>query len=119
MSNTTAKVLGWPGLIFLVLVVAGVGGLLYWGWDLFVGQAEELLNANPVIQEHIGSIEELTIDFTATGEADGDDVFVFEVKGDKGSGVVTAEFVTIDENSEELRSGKLDLPSGETYDLLE
>ncbi len=45
------------------------------------------------------------------------DVFVFEVKGAKGEGIVTAEFVTIDVDTEAVTSGEIKLPSGETYDL--
>lgn len=99
------------------LIMAGCCGFVFWGYGLFTDQAKDALNDNPVIQEHIGEIEEIETDFTATGNAEGEDVFVFRIKGSKGSGVVTAEFISTGPESEEVRSGTLELDSGETYDL--
>ncbi|MHC4933390.1 MAG: Coa1/Tim21 domain-containing protein, partial [Planctomycetota bacterium] len=72
---------------------------------------------NPVILEHIGRIESIEFDFMATGAAQGDDTLVFNLKGTKGEGVLTAEVITIDDEHEEVRSGFLRLPSGERVDL--
>ena len=120
MGNTVKRrrlmVVGIVGFILLILV--GIGGLGFWGLDLFTAQAKDALNKNSVILQHVGEINEIEIDVTATGEAEGQDVFVFRVAGSRGSGVVTAEFVTIDADSEEIRSGSLRLSSGETYELL-
>lgn len=114
-NNNKTVILILAGCGFLI--VAGCCGFAFWGWGLFTDQAKDALNANPVIQEHIGNIESIETDFTATGNAEGDDVFVFRIKGPKGSGVVTAEFISTGADSEEVRSGTLELDSGETYDL--
>ena len=106
------------GVVVLVIVVS-VGSFGLWGWNMFVEQTREALDANPVIAEHIGEIEEIEVDLEATGLAPGDDVFVFTITGSKGSGSVTAEMVTVDEDTEEIASGKLRLPDGQEIDLLE
>ena len=73
---------------------------------------------NPVILEHIGAIQEIELDFGATtaikGEAD--NVFVFQLKGGKGNGTLTATVVS-EGDHEHVVAGKLRLPSGETVDL--
>ena len=72
------------------------------------------LAGNPVIQEHIGEIETLKISWMATGEAE-DDALVFQIAGTKGKGRVT---VVLDDETNSIRSGTLQMDTGEEYDLL-
>ena len=102
-----------------LLLLLGIGGFVRWGWNLFKAQARDALNRNAVIQHHIGAIDRMELDTAGTAHAEGDDVFVFRLEGPKGSGVVTAEFVTLDADTEVIASGTLELPGDETYDLLE
>ena len=102
----------------ILLVVVGFIGLGAWGWSEVKSQARAAFNRNPVILEHVGRVSEVDLNLTATGEQPGADVFVFDVVGEKSTGVVTAELVTLDAETEEIRSGALRLPSGETYDLI-
>jgi hypothetical protein len=94
--------------------------LLASGCGLF-GEFERQVAAdikdNPVILQHIGDISTIKIDWTATGDAPGEDVFVFHVRGSKGEGVLTAECVTVDADREDVVSGTLRLSSGDTVDL--
>jgi hypothetical protein len=103
---------------FILLSLVGIGGLGFRGWDLFTDQAKEALDKNSVILQHVGEIDRIEMDVTATGDAEGEDVFVFRVAGSKGTGVVTVEFVTVDVYTEEICFGTLRLSSGETYELL-
>lgn len=121
MRKSDQKLIGCLAIavVALVTVVGGVAALLFWGWGMYVDQVKSELNGNPVIQEHIGTIEDLSVNLVASSELDDENTFVFDVKGDKGEGVVTAELVSIDADTEELRSGTLELTTGETYDLLE
>lgn len=104
------------GFIFIILV--GISLLGFWGWNIFTDQAKDAFNQNPVILFHIGEVDKINIDLIATGDAEGDDVFVFRIEGSKGSGVVTAEIITLDDGTEGIRSGWIILPSGDSYDLL-
>jgi hypothetical protein len=72
---------------------------------------------NPVILEHIGSINEIEIDFAASDKDAGADVFVYRLEGSRGPGILTAETITVDEYTERVTWGILRLESGETYEL--
>ena len=95
-----------------VLVASGCGAL-----DDFEQQVAVDLKGNPVILRHIGEITSIDTDWSATGEEPGDDVFVFRVTGTKGDASLVAECITVDADHEDVVSGSLRLPSGETVDL--
>ncbi len=102
-----------------VLVCCGLcGGLGYFGMNVFSEQVANELRDNPILREHIGEIQSFTLNFTATAAHDSEDVFVFDVQGSKGQGVVTAESQTIPDDSEAVISATLRLPTGEVIDLL-
>lgn len=114
-----------PGVI--LIAVAGVlalllccGGAAYlgqwWLTDEFPGEIADDVQSNPVIQEHIGVISEIRFDLTGTGNEPGDDVFVFVIRGDKGSGLLRAECVTTG-SGETVRAAELILDSGERHQL--
>ncbi len=100
------------------LLLIGVGTVGIWGWNIFVDQAKVAIGRNPIALQHIGDIQKIESDFLATGEAEDVDTFVFRVQGTKGSGTVTAQFVSVDTGMEEIVSGTLRLASGETYRLI-
>ncbi len=100
------------------MIVIAVVVVAFLGWNLFSDQAKDALATNPVIQEHIGEVRSISVDLEGTGDAPGGDVFVFRIEGSRTSGTVTAEFVTVDADTEEIRSGTLELDSGETYPLV-
>jgi hypothetical protein len=130
-TNQGQEKSGLPKILIIVLVVGLIGTLLcggvcgggaFWGWGMFEEQAQQALSQNEVILEHIGEIQSMDFDLMGTGEAeDGStaagQTFVFRVEGSKGSGVVSAEFVTDDADTELLTSGTLTLSSGEVIDL--
>ena len=97
---------------FFVLVASGCGLL-----DDFEQQVAADIKDNPVILRHIGDITSIDTDWTATGEQPGDDVFVFRLTGTKGEASLTAECITVDAEHEDVISGSIRLPSGETIDL--
>ena len=105
-------------VVVVLVVVVGLIGLWRWGAGLFEAQIKDVLATNPVIIKHLGDVVECKMDLAASGEAEGDEVFVFNVTGSKGNGVVTAECVTVDADTEQITSGTLRLASGETVDLM-
>lgn len=103
-------------LTFLGLLAVATGcGLL----AEFERQVAVDIEDNPVIVRYIGDIDTIEIDWTATGEEPDEDVFVFRLSGSKGGGVLTAKCITVDADHEDVVSGSLRLPSGETIDLFE
>jgi hypothetical protein len=101
----------------VVVIAVGLYFLVGWGLDMVSEQVKADIQDNPVILEHIGRIESIEFDFMASGAASGDDTLVFNLKGTKGEGVLTAEVITVDDEHEEVRSGTLRLASGEKVDL--
>jgi hypothetical protein len=87
------------------------------GLGVFADEVESELRSNPVIIEHIGRIDKFELDLSASVAEAGDEDFVFEVEGTKGSGLVTATCVTNDDGIEEVIAGTIQLESGETLDL--
>ena len=80
-----------------------------------VEQVRTILQSNAVIVEHIGRIETLEIDWTASGET-ADNVLVYNIGGNKGAGRVTAELQEAPEKA--LVPRLLVMNSGESYELV-
>lgn len=87
----------------VLLIVCGGGcvGLVMFGLNISEEEIKAQLQDNPKIREHIGEIESIDMDIVASGAEDDSDVFVYRIKGDKGSGRIT------------IREG-----AGEGYDTL-
>ncbi len=123
-SNVWLWVLATIGAMFLIgtLVCCGVGYFIVSaGKDLIAEGAAQQLKDNPVIEEHIGIIEEIEMDFseliTVASEQDEDDdtlTFVFEVHGSKGSGKI---HLRQDSADEEIESAELVMDDGTRYEI--
>ncbi len=106
------------GVVLLLLVCGGgIYFIFYSGMGMLQQQVRADLEGNPVIAENIGPIATFEVDFGASMKVEGGDVFVFNVSGPKGTGVVVAECLTIDADTEQVVSGTLEMPTGEIYDL--
>jgi len=110
-ARRSASLIAWCSTL-LILFASGCGLL-----DEFENQVAEDIKENPVIVRYIGDITSIEVDWTATGDEPGDEVFVFRVSGTKGEGVLTAECVTVDADHEDVVSGSLRVPSGKSIDL--
>ncbi len=114
------------GAIFL-LVLCCAGGI-YWSFKFGTGVLGEALETelagNPVIEEHIGTIENIEFDIMGTGQhqqaTGNDDYLVFKITGSKGSGKIVIEANQNQPGNTQpfnLDSAELQLPSGETIPL--
>ena len=93
-------VIGLPILLVAVMFLGccglmGVGA--YSAFQMTGEMAKQQYAADPVMQQHIGEIQSITPNFTATSEEQqkqttvGTNVIVFDVSGSKGSGQLIAE----------------------------
>lgn len=115
-----AAVAAFVGAVTCVVLLIGGGmWIASWGIDVVAQQVANDIENNPVIVQHIGLINSIEVDWTASMAEPGEDVFVFELSGSKGRGVLVAESKTIDVDTENVTWGRLKLPSGEQYDLFE
>lgn len=101
-----------------LLACCGCGGLIVLGLGVVGEQLIAQLNADPIAQQHLGSVTSATPDVIATGEegqkAPGKSVMVFNVVGEKGSAKVVVEQAP---GQQHFRNGRLILPSGEDIPL--
>lgn len=111
-------VLGVLGSGFFVLCCGGGIAFVYFGLQVFGEEIANELKDNPTMIEHIGQIESFDIDWVASAADEGEEVFVFNVKGTKSKGVVTCESITLDDGTEFISWAELELPDGTTVDLI-
>jgi len=105
-------------MVLATLCCGGLGFLAYFGLDMMSDEVESDLRDNPVIAEHIGSIQSFEMDWGGSFvEEEDEDTFVFRIRGSKASGIVTVLCDTDSAEIAEVVSGTLQVDSGETYDL--
>jgi hypothetical protein len=107
------SLIGGAGLCLLVCC----GGLMHFGMG---AQAEEIrseLEANPKFVEHVGQVEQFSVNYLASFSDDDNDVFIYDVKGTKWSGRVTVKHETDEDGNEKVIWAKFTLPSGEIIEL--
>ncbi len=129
-SNVLMYVLLGVGAV-LVLGCCGCAGAMYWGGDAAMKAAmnvmgEQLkpsLQADPVVQEHVGDIQKLSMNFGASTvetqkaqKGGGQQRMVFDIEGSKGKGQVTGN-VNQGSNPPRLSNGELKMSSGQSYPL--
>ena len=115
---------GWVGLFVIFAGLAGIvgagmfaaGRFVGEGFDLFEEDARIALQRNPTIRTRIGTIREMDMDWTATGNAPHPDEFVFKLKGDLGGGRVRARFETTG-GGERIEQGTLRMNDGKEWPL--
>ncbi len=108
---------GGCAIIAVLATILGGWAMIRFGFNVFASEVEADLRDNPVIVEHLGRIEEIEVDFSASITTEGDDDFVFRARGTKGSGLLSVTCVTNDDGVEEVIAGTIQLDSGETLDL--
>lgn len=107
-----------------VAVCCGCAGMMYLGFNRNLGVMQEdlraKLNADAAAQEHLGTIQQIELDFmasvVASDETPGQKRMVFHVRGDKGSGDVVG-FLQSDNGRETVHECQLKLPDGQELDL--
>lgn len=128
-SNTLTYILLGVGGILLVSCL-GCGGLVYFLGSVggkFVGkQVQAQLQADPVVQQHIGTISESSMSITEAAvelgknaqRHQGRDIGI-KIKGDKGEGLVMCRLDQSNPQNPRVLNGELVLPNGEYHKLKE
>lgn len=102
----------------VAVVMLCCGGLGYFGLNAAGEMIKADLNTNPVVQEHVGTVDKASLNITATGAAGQKqpNAQVYDLQGTKANGQAT---LVIDSSVQppKVLSGTLQLDSGETYDL--
>jgi hypothetical protein len=102
----------------LLVCGGGCGALVFVGLNVAEEEIAVQLRDNPKLREHVGEIESLDMDIIASGAEDDDDVFVYRVKGSKGSGKLTIREGTSDDFDTIVEEATLRLPDGTTVPIV-
>jgi hypothetical protein len=109
-------------LITVVVVIAVLAGGGYWafkaGTGMLAEQTKVAVRDNPVILEHIGNIEDITLDLKATAAAGEEEFMVFQLKGSKGSGELKVNIKQVSDEAVAISQGTLRMEDGKTYELV-
>jgi hypothetical protein len=103
---------------FLGLLVC-CGGLAVFGLNVTTAEVETQLRDNPVLIEHVGQVEQFTMNVVRSMASSDDNLWVYNVVGSKASGELTVHQVTDENWDEQILSAKLRLKDGTTVELLE
>jgi hypothetical protein len=117
-SNTWLWVLLGLGGVAGVCCCGGGIGVVMFGMNIVTAEVADKLRDNPKFREHIGELQEMNVDYIASAAKDDDETFVYNVKGDKGSGVLTVKQVTDDDFNETIEEASLRLPDGKQVQIV-
>ena len=106
------------GGVVIVLCCGGGTAIVVFAMNVISREIEVELRDHPQLVKHVGPVTSFDMNWTATFAAD-EDVYVFDVRGEKGSGEVTVESITGLDDKEEIQWARLRLPGGEVVDLVE
>ena len=110
-------VLGGLGLLAVVACCGGGIWMANFGMSIVSAEIANQLEDHPQIQEHVGDIVSLDVDWAKSMAEEGDDVFVFDLEGSKASGELIVNTVTNEAGDEEIMDATLKLESGEKIPL--
>lgn len=117
-TRTLVWILGTISLIFC-LGAAACCGFGYWGFgqlqNQMSAQIKEAVAKSPEVEEHVGTISELELSFSAMSLPAESGKMVFDVRGSKGSAQISVDPVFLQKEPE--KAFILLLPSGERIPL--
>ena len=136
-SNNNVLIGLLVGGAVLILVCCGIGfGAFFWignnaeefaegfaegmneaGMDEFTRQVRVEVEDHQVIVDHIGNISSFEHDMSMSLDEPGADTYVFHLTGDKGSGTLRADCITVDADHEDVPRAELIMDSGDTHQL--
>lgn len=110
----------WPwflgGCLLLVLLAIGAFVAMAWfGMKMMGDGAKQAVSGVPLVQEHFGRVEDVSMDFGGLMEAGqaGQQAMVFRLRGEKGEGRLV---ITMDPAGG-FQSATVTLPNGEVHEL--
>ena len=100
-----------------VLVCCGAGvWLVQFGMSVVSADIENQLRDHPEIEEHVGAIQKLEVDWAKSLAEDDYDIWTYDIEGSKASGELIVESASEDDG-EVIIAASLRLSTGETIEL--
>lgn len=118
-SSSTWLWLLLGGAIGLVVCCGGgTIGVVVLGLGVLEQEVAAELRDNPKMQEHIGEITDIQMDFFASAAEDDGDTFVYDIEGTKGAGRLTVRQITDDDFNEVIEEATLRMKDGTEIQLV-
>ena len=113
---------GWFIALVLIAVlcvglpIAAIAALGFAGLKIYEEEVEAALEMDPIVHEHIGEdVTEIEFLFLQSEEHDDEDIFVYSIRGEHGSGKATVDTGELDAGRR--LTGTLELSTGESFAL--
>ena len=121
-SNTWLWVLGILGALGVVGALVCCGGSFFAykaGTGMIAEAFKEQLSGNPVIEEHIGTIDSMNLNLSATGEygQSSPGSMAFDISGSKGSGTILIKQQPGADGQPGIGSAELVMPDGSRHSI--
>lgn len=103
--------------IFCCLCCSGIFALYKVGEGMVVSEVQSAIEQAPEMQEEIGDIDSMSVNYGKSFDEDDYDVDVFDVEGSRGSGYVRVKHVADANDEEQVIWAELHLEDGRTIPL--
>lgn len=110
-------ILGGAGLFFVLACCGGGLGLGMLGIRFEEANMETQLRDNVQVRQHLGEISEFKTNYTKSFANDDEDIWVYDVKGSKGSAEMTITTSTDADFESTIEGVVMRLPTGETIEV--
>lgn len=105
------------GLVGVICCVLCCGGFAYFGFNLMSTEVEVAIRDNPQVREHLGDLQSVSLNLMKSVADNGDQTWVYNVKGSKGTGELTVVEINGPSGKKSFHSAKLRLADGRTIDV--
>lgn len=108
-------IVGGLGVLGILICCGSMFAFYRFGSGVLSSQVEARLDGNPVVERHVGEVESVAMNLTATAEESQNgnrDVLVFDVEGSKSDAKVAASV-----RGEEIISAELIMPDGTRHEV--
>ncbi|MBC8354627.1 MAG: hypothetical protein H8E66_21735 [Planctomycetes bacterium] len=103
--------------LMCLLVCCGAGiWVVQFGMSVVSADIENQLRDHPEIEEHVGAIQSLEVDWAKSMAEDDYDIWTYDIEGSKASGELIVES-TSDDDGEVIVAATLRLSTGEKIEL--
>ncbi|MEM7249144.1 MAG: hypothetical protein AAF533_27735 [Acidobacteriota bacterium] len=102
--------------VLLVLGTVGCGALAWFGLGVLGDEVKSRLGDNPILVEHLGELQEVTMDIAESMDNEHPDILVFRAVGTQASGKLTVEMREVG-GEQEIVAAELELDDGRVIDL--
>lgn len=109
--------LGGAMIVVPLVCCGGIFLVAYFGLGVLESDIEMQLRDHPTISEHLGQIEDLSVNITKSSAIDDPDTFIYDIRGSQGTAELIITSISHWDGNEEIVEASLRLESGEVIEI--